>query len=252
MIRLAVDISNPGQFFGCCGLCELGERLWPGLTGRFVEGWFELSMGDIVELLRAATSAPLVRLDESDATASPLWLGAPFELRLDWWKDTTAGGASLKTWAGRMDVHRIASAMKAALDQCTPKAPFGTACVVPGPDGKKVEPFYFDARRGATAHPVDLGFSPDALELSTIAHPASEFLTLAGLQRFRPGSDDPRSRVLRYRVWHRPLPIAVAAVAAADAVAVPGPLLRFENLFRTDQRKHKAFSPAVFIEGTNA
>ena len=33
-----VDISNPGQFFACCGLLELAHRLWPG-----VEGWFDIS-----------------------------------------------------------------------------------------------------------------------------------------------------------------------------------------------------------------
>jgi CRISPR-associated protein Csb3 len=32
-----VDVTNPGQFFACCGLLELAHRLWPG-----AEGWFEL------------------------------------------------------------------------------------------------------------------------------------------------------------------------------------------------------------------
>jgi CRISPR-associated protein Csb3 len=155
----------------------------------------------------------------------------------------------MKTWAGRMDVHRIGRAMQSAISQCAHDRPFDAAQVVVGPDGKKVEPFYFDARRGATAHPLDLGFSPDALELSAIAHPASEFLALVGLQRFRPFAADKRSRVLSYRAWQRALPIAVAAVAAANAITQPGPLLRFENLFRTDQRKHKAFSPAVTLQG---
>ena len=36
MIRVAVDPTNPGQFFACCGLLELANRLWPG-----AEGWFE-------------------------------------------------------------------------------------------------------------------------------------------------------------------------------------------------------------------
>ena len=34
--RVHVDVSNPGQFFACCGLLELAHRLWPG-----AEGWFE-------------------------------------------------------------------------------------------------------------------------------------------------------------------------------------------------------------------
>ena len=35
MIRVTVDPTNPGQFFACCGLLELADRLWKG-----AEGWF--------------------------------------------------------------------------------------------------------------------------------------------------------------------------------------------------------------------
>src|SRR5882762_5519087 len=35
-IRVNVDLTNPGQFFACCGLLELADRLWPA-----AEGWFE-------------------------------------------------------------------------------------------------------------------------------------------------------------------------------------------------------------------
>lgn len=30
-----VDVTNPGQYFACCGLLEVAHRLWPG-----AEGWF--------------------------------------------------------------------------------------------------------------------------------------------------------------------------------------------------------------------
>lgn len=33
-ITIPVDLTNPGQFFACCGLLELADRLWPG-----AEGW---------------------------------------------------------------------------------------------------------------------------------------------------------------------------------------------------------------------
>lgn len=35
-ICISVDPANPGQFFACCGLLELADRLWKG-----AEGWFE-------------------------------------------------------------------------------------------------------------------------------------------------------------------------------------------------------------------
>jgi CRISPR-associated protein Csb3 len=27
-ITIKVDVTNPGQFFACCGLLELADRLW--------------------------------------------------------------------------------------------------------------------------------------------------------------------------------------------------------------------------------
>lgn len=39
-IRVNVDVQNPGQFFACCGLLELADRLWPGAEGWFVDGEF--------------------------------------------------------------------------------------------------------------------------------------------------------------------------------------------------------------------
>lgn len=35
-----VDVTNPGQFFACCGLLELAHRLWPG-----ADGWFDGNVG---------------------------------------------------------------------------------------------------------------------------------------------------------------------------------------------------------------
>lgn len=34
-LTVQVDVTNPGQFFACCGLLEVAHRLWPG-----AEGWF--------------------------------------------------------------------------------------------------------------------------------------------------------------------------------------------------------------------
>src|ERR671939_36670 len=37
-IRVNVDPTNPGQFFACCGLLELADRLWAGAEGWYTEG----------------------------------------------------------------------------------------------------------------------------------------------------------------------------------------------------------------------
>jgi len=243
MIRFDVDLKNPGQFFGCCGVFELAQRLWPTATAHFEDAHFVVSDGDLKELVTKIVQAPLEVLEPTNQTSSALRLAGPFDLRLDWWKVERG----LKTWAGRMSVDRIATSLQRDLPNTLSNGFFDDGHVVIGSDGKKVEPYYFDGRRGATALPLDVGFSSDALSLETVAFSATEFFTLLGLQRFRPA--DVKLRVYRYRAWHAPLPVTLAALAAANVLSDDGPLFQFESAFRTDQRKHKAFSPAVPVHG---
>jgi CRISPR-associated protein Csb3 len=243
MIRLSVDLTNPGHFFGCCGLFELAQRIWPTAVAHFEGTTFIVSEGELSTLVERVARQPLEVLEPANKTSSALRLGGAFALRLDWWK-TERG---LKTWAGRMSVDRIATSLQRELPQCLNAGFFDAGHVVVGPDNKKVEPFYFDGRRGASALPLDVGFSSDALSLETVAFSATEFFTLIGLQRFRPES--PKLRVYRYRAWATALPATLAALAMANAIPDRGRLFRFESAFRTDQRKHKAFSPAVPVTG---
>lgn len=243
MISLDVDLTNPGQFFGCCGIFELAQRLWPDATARFVGQRFVISDGQLDELVAKTAQAPLNVLEPTNQTSSALRLGEPFNLRLDWWKVERG----LKTWAGRMSVDRIATSLQRDLPNTLNKGLFDDGHVILGVDGKKVEPYYFDARRGATALPLDLGFSSDALGLETIAFAATEFFTLVGLQRFRPL--ELKLRTYQYRAWGASLPATLAALATANSIHDNGPLFQFESAFRTDQRKHKAFSPAIPVSG---
>jgi CRISPR-associated protein Csb3 len=245
MIRLDVDLTNPGQFFGCCGLFELAQRLWPDATAQFDGAQFAVSAADLAELVTKAAQAPLEVLEPANQTSSALRLGPPFDLRLDWWKSERG----LKTWAGRMSVDRIAVSLQRDLPNTLKNGFFCDGHVVVGADGNKVEPYYFDGRRGATALPLDVGFSADELSLETVAFSATEFFTLLGLQRFRPSDVKLRPRVYRYRAWSRSLPVTLAALAAASALPDEGPLFQFESAFRTDKRMHKAFSPAVPVNG---
>ena len=243
MIRFDVDLANPGQFFGCCGVFELAQRLWPRATAHFDDAQFVVSEGDLRELIEKTVEAPLDVLEPANQTSSALQLAGPFGLRLDWWKSERG----LKTWAGRMSVDRIATSLQRDLPSTLNNGFFNDGHVVVGADGKKVEPYYFDGRRGAAALPLDVGFSSDALALETVAFSATEFFTLLGLQRFRPASA--KLRVYRYRAWETSLPVTLAALAMANALPERGPIFQFESAFRTDQRKHKAFSPAIRVHG---
>lgn len=195
------------------------------------------------ELVAVTARAPLEVLEPNNQTSSALHLGSPFDLLLDWWKSERG----LKTWAGRMSVDRIATSLQRDLQNTVSNGFFDDGHVVLGTDGKKVEPYYFDGRRGATALPLDAGFSSDALSLETVAFSATEFYTLVALQRFRPASM--KQRIYQYRAWRISLPATLAALAMANAIPDDGPLFQFESAFRTDQRKHKAFSPAIPLHG---
>jgi len=253
-ITVNVDLTNPGQFFACCGLLELSDRRWPGAEGWFADGTFEISCGvSLEELVSSAAETQLLQLDRENDMSSPMCLGDPFELRIDWWTDETGGGNELKVWAGSMRGVRIARAMRSAMGKATDLTNllnFATVVYDVDQPTKKVEPYYFDSRRGANAQSLDIGFAPDSLSMTTAAYPAVEFLCLVGLQRFRPRRTDRRRQFL-YVPWAQPLPVEIAAAAAAGVIDVKSRgTFCFENAFRTSQRKHKSFLTANLIGGS--
>jgi CRISPR-associated protein Csx14 len=236
-ISVPVDLSNPGQFFACCGLFELADRLWRSeeVHAHFESQRFHLTGRDstrtIASLLSQFAKTECEQLDPEDNAASPLRLLSPFDLRLDWWVKSEknqvdlGGGGQLKTWAGKQFGPLIFGLMKKAAEGAALAASpldYGTS-VFDGRDGKAnrktVSPFYFDSRREGTC--LDLGFSPDEQDMSVESFPAVESLALVGLQRFRPFVDDttsPKSFV--YTPWAEPLPTVVAGAAACGLVTV--------------------------------
>lgn len=250
-IRIHVDPANPGQFFACCGLLELADRLWPGVEGRFEQREFCIACNhELSALVEALTQAPLRQLDCEDMTSSPIEIGKPFRpFRLDWWLDEFSGGRDLKVWAGRMESARIAKAMQNAMRAPQFQKPdlldVGLVVHDPADPTKKVEPFYFDARRASNAHSRDIGFAPNDLKMTTVAYPAVELLCLIGLQRCLPVRTA-LPRVFSYATWTFPvtpplLPAVVSGIVSHESSVG----YRFENWYRTGQKKHKAFRPAT-------
>lgn len=305
LICVSLEPTNPGQFFACCGLLELADRLSPGADGWFSESGREFfirteddqaSAARIIDTMsqvgltgeltpdlqreRDALEAEKRRLRIENKSldkatevrrkelgtllrAGNILLGFPFNLRLDWWQEDS--DANPKTWAGTQQVIRIAqSALVDTVRAFKSDQPFDFKCVMrpvtektsesePATGNKrrraapskedKVEPFYFDSRHGANALPLDIGFSPDKLGMESKAFPAVELLCLVGLQRCRPLPTRTPS-VFEYFTWLNPLPVTVASPAVAGAF---GQRLgyRFENAYRTDQRKHKGYLPAT-------
>lgn len=264
-IRIQVNPTNPGQFFACCGLLELADRL-----SSAVEGWFEgnsfclttkLTLRDLLDAAQKITASNEViddsddedeeegDDDDTDTPVVPINITSPVALQLDWWGDKT-----LKTWAGSMKVELIFFAMCRAIDP-TSADPLSQAQVVYDPNPafsaktgkmkkpKKREPFYFDAARGANAHPIDVGFSTNKLKMLTLASPVVEAMALIGLQRCRPVPlKEPRH--FRYSTWSVPLAPELLPAAIAELIDYSGTRYHFVNAFRSGQKKHKAFTTA--------
>jgi hypothetical protein len=254
-ITVKVDPTNPGQFFACCGLLELADRLWPGAEGWFAEAGREFRIscrGNLEILMRSLKSAEMKAIDPENSTSTPIEIGSPFRtLRLDWWQDEISGGKELKPWAGTMESFRIAEALRRVLDHpsCLTSRLLDAGMIVYDPENpdKKVEPFYFDSRRCSNAHSRDVGFSVNDLQFTTIANPAVELLCLVGLQRALPRLTD-QSRIFDYSTWTFPLfPEVVPSAVAGLLPDSTKQDFRFENWFRTGQRKHKAFRQAVTL-----
>jgi CRISPR-associated protein Csb3 len=248
-IRINVDVSNPGQFFACCGLLELADRLWPrvGVVGAFTSSQFELWTGStecsLQRIFEGFVRADVQQLDLHDKAASPLYLSEPFNLRLDWWQKVERAnktridlgvGGQLKTWAGKQLGPLIFRVMKNACVGVNLVNPFDHPKAVYETTGGKTKkktssPFYFDSRREETS--LDVGFSPDEQEMSVVTYPAVESLALVGLQRFRPAvrKNDQR-RSFFYTVWTDRLPPLVAmAVVCGMIPTSSGRTFRFNK-----------------------
>lgn len=246
-IRVNVDPSNPGQFFACCGLLEVASRLYESVEGWFEDDWFVVSgANSLEELLSVIREARLIPLEPDTPTTSPLFLPEPIEFCLDWWLDTRSGGSMFKTWAGQQKVVSIASAMQAAIDveSLDEHSLLHTSAVLYDGEGGKIEPFYFDARRAAQSHALDVGFSPDAQRMLMPVYSSVEFLCLIGLQRFRVKYVR-EDEYFEYLAWSAPLSIAVAPAVVAGVATYPGYRFRFQLLYRT--KYLKGFLPAVRV-----
>ncbi len=165
-----------------------------------------------------------------------LYLGPPFDIRLDWYLDDRSGGSRFKTWAGQQTITQIARDMKdavarAAFDDSETEWLFARI-----PCDKSL---HFDAL-GATSD-LDVGFSFDPLKIGSPDKRALlQLLAFIGLQRFAP-----RRRAgdaaYEYTAWRTPLLPEVAQAAASGIGAGHARVFAF----RLHSTKYlKSFLPA--------
>lgn len=279
-ITIPVDLTNPGQFFACCGLLEVADRLWPGAEGRFARDNFALRCeGNLIRLVEglhgftvtnAMSSDEKSRLEhlssmtkkslqqagfeeerkrlESRRREAPILFQSATDLRIDWFCDDYSGGSRFKTWAGQQSVLDITCAMHAGSKQI-------------GADGQSLLwshargvglPFNFDSELGGQGSALDIGFSFDPLAASeatridSTCKPTLELLAFVGLQRFRP-REIPRKNRFVYAAWRQLMPPSAAAALVCGAVPSSDPNYEFRLLYRT--KYLKSFLPAIPFQG---
>jgi CRISPR-associated protein Csb3 len=165
-----------------------------------------------------------------------LYLGPPFDIRLDWYLDDRSGAGRFKTWAGQQTITQIAFELKDAVGRASFDDSETEWLFARIPCDKSL---HFDAI-GASAD-LDVGFSFDPLGIRSPEKRALlQLLAFIGLQRFTP-----RRRagdaVYEYAAWRDPLLPEVAHAAARGIGA--GSAHLFE--FRFHATKYlKSFLPA--------
>ena len=236
-ITVNVDITNPGQFFACCGLLELADRLWPGAEGWFRHHTFRVSCdGSLHELLDAlAMNRPreVTRLEYNGLEIKPIIAALCFS-----WGSPTASSLTLGCLdqdpkrprcplcdrqstmerSGPASRRRLAYGVRSVKFCCrscqqshlmTCKTSSISGCFQKGRFG-------FDP--GSAWNALDAGFSPNEQNMLVASSPAVELLAAIGIQRFRPiVSKDCES--FAYSTWSQPLAPAVAAAAMCGAIS---------------------------------
>jgi len=248
-ISIPVDLTNPGQFFACCGLLELADRLWPGSEGWFDEepSKFNVACGGTLGLaISCLIKAEALEVKDAYGGLAIKPIVAPLALYLrleggercvvlDSWLLVTAKGGRVEAdanppwnfWSGQQTPVGIWKSLReAVLSKGAQEQLKEGSSFCEDPLSLRLPltgRFGFDS--GAAWHARDLGFSPNAQAMRVLSSPITEMLAVVGIQRFRPQLNDRRD-LITYCTWRVPLPPAVAAAAACAVVGAGN--LRYE------------------------
>jgi len=238
---VSVDPANPGQFFACCGLLELADRLWPG-----AEGWFA-SEGTVFHITCGPNSLQQLLASLADARAesvtafSPSGLAIPeiwrplrivfrttpvAEIQLDAWVTIALDkgvavarpNSPWNFWSGQQKPFGIWTALqqefrRQLMSLTADKLSDVFALKLFQEKGR----FGFDA--GPAWNSLDVGFSPNEQGIEVESSPAIELLAAIGLQRLRPKMNDNRSE-FSYQTWDTAVSVEIAAATAAGGFDV--------------------------------
>lgn len=216
-LRIPVDVTNPGQFFACCGLLELAHRQWPAAEGWFESGRFSLARldqeaADLSDLLRPLLACTIERLPGADAKTAPIRLGTPLCVSLRWWLRSDGSANLFKTWAANATSLQMFCKWRQPLANLfdsiknSPEGLFAFTSRIQGSYG-------FDSDLCWDALTVGFSFNEHSGLKALPTRPPVEMLGALGLQRFFPNLDE-RAQIVQYATWGVPLTAPVASAAS--------------------------------------
>ena len=231
-IEIPVDLTNPGQFFACCGLLELADRLWPGADSvggfelhRFDRATFRI-WSDVQFTSRQIVACLLIchrkavdpwqpilgangKPAEDAEKTKPILIGAPVNLRLAWWLDELSGTQTkFKMWSARVTSLGLFEDTIGAANAADVTDETLLAHAV-GMTGR----FGFDPR--SSWDTLNTGYSPNDQGEEVASYPTTELLAAIGLQTFPPS---PANDHYCYVPWETRLPVIAARTAASGAI----------------------------------
>lgn len=236
-ITVPLDPCNPAHAFGCLGLLELADALWPEAvpTGHFYGEDFLIEhapggLGDLLAMVKRLTFAPI-----SDAAAGPVEAVDPesgFRMRLDPWEPVD-GRRAVKTFAGQQRAVGILTDLKSSLAHlaCDERLPFHMGMPLTGRFG-------FDPAATWTAQSA--GWSLDKQGVGPVGSALAELLAAIGLHTARPGG----GAEITYTLWRPSLPTVAARLAI---VAAAGRRFAFTPRNRDPQGRYKDFTMATEV-----
>jgi len=254
-ITIPVDLNNPGEFFACCGLLELAQRLTE--SGSRVLGWFEnvdslrshfsvsalkngdpLTLEEIIESLKKCGISTINPVSKE----GPVLLGSPFNIILDW-RPPFPQSKMIKTFAGKQSLLEIVRTLQQAIHEISVNEYVGSELLgIRKPTNRAVTSFDIEKAEDA----IDAGFSMDVQKGRLFRHSRVflELLALIGGQRFCPQQGEERLERI-YFAWQIPLSAALASSAVSRNIpAIPANGYSFRMYEREASGKYKGFSTA--------